>query len=306
MTLGQVESYSREAILKILRLSQRQLAAWQKQGLVPAAPYSFSDLIALKTIQKLRQNNIPLQRIQKSLAALKRKLSQVERPLSELKIGCDGQRVIVNYQGADMQADTGQLLFNFDTRRLQATLRAFQVTSTPAAVAEQKRKAEEWFLKGLELEEDPETAQQATGAYLKAVELNPEAAGAYINLGTIYYNLRRLEDAEKCYRAAIAIDPHYPLALFNLGNVYDEQGKLPEARRFYEGALQVSPNYADAHYNLALVYEKLSLRPRAVHHWRAYLRLDPTSPWAAYARQQLSHGSLRVVPPKGPPAPKPR
>jgi len=304
MTSGQVESYSREAILKILRLSQRQWAAWQKQGLVPTGPYSFSDLIAFKTIQKLRQNNIPLSKIQKSLAALKRKLNEVEQPLSELKIGSDGRRVIVNYQGADMQAETGQFLFNFDTRRLQASVRAFQVASTPAAVAEHKRKAEEWFLKGLELEENPENTQQAIAAYLKAVELNPQAAGAYINLGTIYYNLRRLEDAEKCYRAAIAIDSQYSLALFNLGNVYDEQGKLPEARRYYEGALQVSPNYADAHYNMALVYEKLSLHARAVQHWRAYLKLDPTSPWAAYARQQLSCGPLKVVPRENPQAPK--
>lgn len=228
----------------------------------------------------------------------------MEHPLSELKIACDGQRLIVNYQGADMQVDTGQLLFNFDTRRLQDSVRAFQVSSAPAAVAQRKAEAESWFVQGLELEESPETVQEAIVAYRKAVELNPQAAGAYINLGTIYYNLRKFEDAEKCYRAAIDIDPQYSLALFNLGNVYDEQGKLPEARRLYEHAVAVSPNYADAHYNLALVYEKIGLRSKATQHWRTYLKLDPSSPWAAYARQQLSRGSLKVIPPENPPAPK--
>jgi tetratricopeptide (TPR) repeat protein len=305
MASGQLESYSREAIRKILRLSERQLSAWQKQGLLAEGPYSFSDLIAIKAIQKLRQNKIPLKKIQGTLAALKRKLVQVERPLTELKISSDGRRVIVNYQGAEMEPDTGQLLFNFDTRRLEASVRAFNLAAAPADSAARKRQAETWFLKGLELEEGPDTAEQAIEAYRRAIELNPEAAGAYINLGTIYYNLRRLDDAEKCYRAALAIDRQYALAMFNLGNVCDEQGKLPEARRYYEGALQLSPGYADAHYNLALVYEKLGLRSRAIHHWRAYLKLDPSSPWASHARQQLSDQALRLVPPENPPG-KPR
>lgn len=302
MSSAQLESYSREVIRKILRVSERQLASWQKQGLVNGAgPYSFSDLIALKTIQQLRANKVSLKKIQQSVTALKRKLNEVEHPLTELKISSDGRRVIVNYHGAPMEPDTGQLLFDFDTRRLQASVRAFRKTPpSPETVTQRRRLAEEWFLKGLEFEERPETVAQAIEAYMKAIEYNPQAAGAYINLGTIYYNMRRLDDAEKCYQAAIAIDPQYALALFNLANVYDEQGKLAEARRLYETAVQVAPSYGDAHYNLALVYEKLGLRSKAIPHWRTYLKLDPSSPWAAYARQQLSRNSLKVMPPDHP------
>ncbi len=295
MASVQGESYSREELRRILRLSERQLGAWEKQGLVAgSAPYNFSDLIALKTIQQLRKSNISLKKIQRSVVALKRKLNEVEHPLTELKISSDGRRVIVNYRGADMESDTGQFLFNFETRQLHATVRALK--SAQPDTARRKQEAEEWFLKGLELEERPETLQQATEAYTRAIELNPQAAGAYINLGTIYYNMLRLEDAERCYRAAIEIDPQYALALFNLANVYDERGQLQEARQHYEQALQVSSGYGDAHYNLALVYEKLGMRAKAVHHWRIYLKLDPSSPWAAYARQQLARSPLKVVP----------
>ncbi len=302
MTSGQAESYSREELQRILRLSRRQLDAWQKQGLVAGAgPYTFSDLIALKTIQKLRQNNIPLKKIVRSVAALKRKLNEIEHPLTELKISSDGHRVIVNYHGAAMEPDTGQLLFNFETRQLHASVRSLK--TAPPDNARRKQEAEEWFLKGLQLEERTETVEEAMKAYTKAIELNPEAAGAYINLGTIYYNLHRLPEAENCYRAAIQIDPQYALAYFNLGNVYDERGTLHEARQHYEQALQISPGYADAHYNLALVYEKLGLRGKAVHHWRAYLKLDPTSPWAAYARQQLARSPLKIILPEDTPTP---
>ena len=302
MVSAQGESYSREAIRRILGLSARQLSAWQKQGLVGGSgPYSFSDLIALKTIQKLRNSNIPLKKIQRSVVALRRKLNQVERPLTELKISSDGHRVIVNYQGSAMEPDTGQLLFNFETRQLHASVRALK--APPADLARRKQEAEEWFLRGLELEQGPENLSEAREAYCRAVELNPGAAGAYINLGTLYYNEHRLAEAEKCYRAAIEIDPQYALAYFNLGNVHDEREELEEARQCYEQALRLSPDYSDAHYNLALVYEKLGIRSKAVHHWRAYLKLDPSSPWAAYARQQLTRTPLKLITTDKPPTP---
>ena len=296
MPASSAESYSREELRRILHLSERQLGAWQRQGLVPAGPYTFSDLIAVKTILKLRQNNVALKKIQSSVSALKRKLKGIERPLTELKISSDGRRILVNYQGAVMDPDTGQLLFNFDTGKLHASVKAMRVAGSPAP-PQRKQEAEEWFLKGLKLEERPETVREAMQAYVKAIELNPQAAGAYINLGTIYYNMRQLDEAEKCYQAAVSLDPDYSLAYFNLGNVFDERGDLPGARRNYEQALRLAPGYADAHYNLALLYEKLGMRAKSGPHWRAYLKLDPSSPWAAYARQQMARGPLQVVPP---------
>ena len=158
-----------------------------------------------------------------------------------------------------------------------------------------KQEAEGWFAEGLHLEEQPDCLEQAIAAYREAIALNPEAAGAFINLGTIYYNMHRLGDAENCYRAAAEIDPQYALAFFNLGNVFDERGSLEEARKNYDDALRINPQYADAHYNLALVLEKLGSRGKALHHWRRYLKLDPGSPWAAYARQQLARSPFQVV-----------
>lgn len=293
----QAESYSREDLQRILRLSKRQMEAWVREGFVSGpGPYTFSDLIALRTVQRLRKSNVPLKKIARSVKALKRKLNEVEHPLTELRISSDGRRIIVSYDGAAMESDSGQFLMDFETRDLRSTVRALKVP--PQSVARRKEEAEQWFLKGLSLEERPETIADAIQAYTRAIELNPEAAGAYINLGTIYYNSQRLDEAERCYRAAIQIDPQYSLAFFNLGNVFDERGNLQEARQHYEQALRLTPNYGDAHYNLALVYDKLAQRGKAVHHWRAYLKLDPASPWAAYARQQLTRNPLKVVSPE--------
>jgi tetratricopeptide (TPR) repeat protein len=298
LTGGVSEQFSRQDLLRILRISRRELDSWQKSGLVPVADrYTFSDLIALKTLHKLRQNQIPVKRIQRSMEMLRRKLVEVERPLTELKIASDGRRIVVSYAGAMMDPFTGQYLFDFETRPLGAAVRALKrmAPATSHDSPQRRQEAEAWFVKGLRLEEDPATLQQALDAYQRAIELNPEAAGAYINLGTIHYNLHHLDEAERCYRRAAEIDPQYALACFNLGNVYDERGQLEAARSHYEAALRLQPGYADAHYNLALVLEKQGQKAKAMQHWRKYLKLDPASPWASYARQQLARTPFTVI-----------
>jgi DNA-binding transcriptional MerR regulator len=316
------DRFTRQDLCRILRVSDRQLATWQRKGLVPAAEaYNFSDLLTLKTIRELRKNHVPIKRIQRSLEAMRHKLGEVEHPLSELKISLDGRQILVNYEGTKLEPVSGQFRFDFETRRGGASVRILKPGATaresgggprldgagaattvgsasptnPVRVLTSKQEAEAWFAEGLRLEEQPENLEHAIAAYRQAIALNPEAAGAFINLGTIYYNLHRLSDSENCYRAAAEIDPQYALAFFNLGNVFDERGGLEEARRNYDEALRINPQYADAHYNLALLLEKLGQRGKALHHWRRYLKLDPGSPWAAYARQQLARSPFQVV-----------
>ena len=61
-----------------------------------------------------------------------------------------------------------------------------------------------------ELEEIGAPLEDVMGAYRKAIELNPGAAGAMVNLGTIYYRERRFAEAERYYRAAVVADPPRP------------------------------------------------------------------------------------------------
>src|ERR1022692_3838763 len=110
-----------------------------------------------------------------------------------------------------------------------------------------ERDSEAWFQKGLFLEKTGAPAEEAVEAYLQAVEYNPQAAGALVNLGTIRYRLRQFQEAEDYYTRALKADPNYPLAHFNLGNLYDERGDLSKAQLCYETALRINPRYGDAH-----------------------------------------------------------
>jgi len=271
----------------MLAISEQQLRGWQRKGFIPAADtFSFSDLIALRALQKLRENRIPSKQIGRAIVSLKRRLSDVVSPLSELKIVSDGRSITVHIAGQKMEAISGQMLFDFDTAEL-GSVRAFPQAAKASRAAVDEKQAELWFQRGLEIEESDAPIADAMAAYKKAIELNPGAAGALVNLGTIHYHLRKFKEAAEYYQRAVDVDPRYALAHFNLGNLCDEQGQIEKAFEHYATALKLSPDYADAHYNVALLCEQTGDFLKATRHWKAYLKVDATSSWAGIARRQL-------------------
>ena len=296
------DTFARADVRRILKITENRLRSWERLGLYECPEkFGFADLIALKTLQKLREKRIPYARIKASLSSLTEKLAGIERPLWELKIISDGRKVAVELPGGKMEALTGQMLFNFDAASLR---RVTELEKDAGKLASEKLiEAEQWFQRGLDLEEAGESPTQVTEAYRRALELNPKAAGAWVNIGTIYYRQGMVEEAESCYRRALKIWPKYALAHFNLGNVCEELDKLPDAIEHYAEALRQEPNYADAHYNLALLYERVGEPMPAAKQWRAYLVIDSTSPWAGIARQQL-HRLIKITPGGKPPEPR--
>ncbi len=270
---------------RLLNVSEKRLQSWERQGLITAGEtFSFRDLIALRALQKLSENKIAPRQIGLAMESLKRKLTGIAEPLNELRIVSDGKTIAVQLAGQRMEAISGQLLFDFEASEIPS-VRIMAANAEVTPVPEDD--AEEWFQKGLALEETGAPVEQALDAYRRAIELNPNAAGALVNLGTIAFRARRLREAAGYYQRAIEADPRYPLAHFNLGNVFDEMGKTETARVHYENAVLLNPDYADAHFNLALIAERGNDNLRALKHWKAYLKLDSVSAWAAQARKQV-------------------
>jgi tetratricopeptide (TPR) repeat protein len=283
-------AYPREDVRRMLNVSERQLRSWEKQGFVQAAEaFSFSDLLALKTLKKLREFEIAPRQIQLAIASLRKRLTDIDHPLAQLRITAEGRRIAVHVSGQRMEPISGQLLFDFDAKEIEK-LRAFPTASSVAAAATDASHAQEsefWFQRGLSLEEAGAPVGEAVAAYRKAIELNPQAPGALVNLGTIAFRMRKMKEAEEFYTRAMEADPHYPLAHFNLGNLHDDQGRVQDAHKYYLSAIHLNPRYADAYFNLALLCERNNEVLQAIAHWQTYLKLDSTSSWARAARKQL-------------------
>jgi tetratricopeptide (TPR) repeat protein len=280
-----VNRYDRSDVLRILHISGKQLASWQKAGLVAEAEtYSFFDLLQLKKVRDLAARKVRPGVIRQSLEAMQKQVAGMENPLLEAGTFSVGTRIAFRHKGRAVEPMSGQFVMDFYPREVVAANTAATAKVRTLRSAET---AAEFFARGIALEEDPTAQDEAIAAYKRAIELEPAHAAAHINLGTLYYNRRDYPLAEKHYRAAIAADSRYALAYFDLGNVLDETGRMLDAVKAYKQALQLASTYADAHYNLALAYEKLKQPRLALRHWRAYLKLDNIGPWAVHARNQV-------------------
>jgi tetratricopeptide (TPR) repeat protein len=277
-----VHRYRRADVLRILRITPRQLIQWQKAGLVAAAePFSFFDLLQLKKVRDLRAKRVRPAVIRESLIAMQKQVAGMENPLLEAGTFMTGSRVAFRHDGRALEPLAGQWVMDFEPSGEVVPANA------KMTMLYQTETAAEFFARGITLEEDPNSQLEAMECYRQVLELEPNHAAAHINLGTLYYNAQDYLKAESHYRKAIDADARYALAYFDLGNVLDETGRIQEAIKVYQIALQLAPTYADAHYNLALAYEKVRDPRRALRHWKAYVQLDSGSAWAAHARSQI-------------------
>jgi tetratricopeptide (TPR) repeat protein len=279
------EVYTRDEVRRLLGITERQLRGWEKQRLVPRLDeFAWPDLVALSSLKKLLATRVSTVRVRRVVEALRTKLADADNPFRDVKIFREGHTLAVVIEGHMMEPVTGQLLLDFDCRAL-AGLLAFPGARQAADAT--RREAEQWFEKGLELEQIGAPPEDIVAAYRRALDLDPRSAGALVNLGTVYYHLKDWAQAERCYKQAIEVDPAYALAYFNLGNLYEEIGRRSLAAVQYLAALRISPQYADVHYNLALLMQAEGDIMTAVRHWKAYLKLDGSSSWADIARAEL-------------------
>lgn len=110
------EHFRTGEVMEILEISRRQLQYWAQTGLVAPSSqtpgghgrYSFADLVALKAAKRLIDAGVSVQRIRKSIGALRQVLPTVQRPLAELVLVATGDVVLAIHDGAAFEVGSGQ------------------------------------------------------------------------------------------------------------------------------------------------------------------------------------------------------
>jgi tetratricopeptide (TPR) repeat protein len=281
--LSACQDFSRHDVLRILQITPHQLQGWERAGLITARErYTIQDLGQLRTVRSLRAEDVSASSIRHSIAAMQA-VSGMANPLQEATAVRAGKQIVFRHLGAIVDPIRRQLVFDFEQVPGKEAVKAPQPLRRAGATASP---AQTRFLAAVHAEEAGEK-RQAMAIYEEIIVSNSEYAPAYINLGTIYFHLRKYDRAEDLYRRATQADPDYVLAFFDLGNVLDELDRPDESIEAYRQAVVLSPKYADAHYNLALAYERKGERRSALRHWQAYVRLDRNGPWSDHARGQI-------------------
>ncbi|MBX3126707.1 MAG: tetratricopeptide repeat protein [Polyangiaceae bacterium] len=283
--------FTRAEISRLLALSTTRLRTLDKAGVVTPSgrrrgkrAYTFADLIALRTAKTLLERNVRLRDVTRAVGALKRTLPRVTRPLAELRIVSDGQRVVVRTADGAFEPLTGQMVLDFDVRALRDdVVRVLR----PSAGRERARTAYELYLRASALDEDPSTMDEAESLYLQAIDHDPWLAIAYTNLGNIRFRRHDADGAEELYRKALEIDSRQPEAQYNLGYVMLERGNPELAIPLFHGALESDSKFSDAYFNLAMAYEQLGETQKARPYWKSYIALEPSGTWTEIARRHL-------------------
>ena len=92
---------------------------------------------------------------------------------------------------------------------------------------------------------------EAEACYLQAIALNPAYFETYLNLGVLLVKARRFAEAEARYQQAIALKQHLPAGWSNLGVLYACLKREIEAERCYRMALFLDDSYSKARFNLS-------------------------------------------------------
>ncbi len=100
---------------------------------------------------------------------------------------------------------------------------------------------------------------------------------AQMNLGEMYMDRGRYEEAARCFGRAIQLDPKPPKPHSNLGNAFLKLGRADDAEREQKMALHLDPNVAEVYFNLGLVQVARNRPTEAAHYFTEALRLQPKS-----------------------------
>ena len=264
--------FTLKRVQEMLGLSRTVVAGLISQGFVAPARgpknehrFSFQDLMLLRTAHALQRANIPPRKILRSLAKLKADLPP-ELPLTGLRITAVGADVAVRDRSGQWHADSGQLLMDFEVAEVLGTVSFIQRASVPVA------HANDWFKRGEALEASDSAA--AEEAYRRAIEVEPERVGAYLNLGAMLCDAHRCDEAVALYEAAVTKVPDDPFLHFNHAIALEDQERHDDALEAYGRALALDGNFADAHYNSGVLLEKSGDAQGALRHFAAYRRLS--------------------------------
>jgi tetratricopeptide (TPR) repeat protein len=291
-----VAEYSLADVARIFDLSPARLRYWQRTELIPvtsgddAQPrFGFRDLVCIRTVMALLQHGVPVRRIRRSVARIRERLPEIERPLDSLRVWVEGSdRVVVRHEGRLLEPD-GQLVLDLalDPPKPDDVLPLRPVGES--GDARDPASALEWFEIGCRLDADATRLDEAVDAYRRAIACDPDFADAHCNLGALHQARGDRPAARACYEAAVGADATHVEARFNLAGLLEEEGRDEAALVHYRAASRADPTFPDAQLNLALLYDRMGLVRRARAHWRRYLGLRPDGSWAEIARQRLEH-----------------
>jgi tetratricopeptide (TPR) repeat protein len=134
--------------------------------------------------------------------------------------------------------------------------------------------ARHFIVEGTRLERE-NRIDESIALHLKALEADPVAAQAHVNLISLYGRKGEFDSAQRHYRAALQVQGDRAGAHYNWGVLQAGASHFDEAADAFRRALQVNPFHPQAHNNLATLVAGQGNLEEAVTHYQQALSNDP-------------------------------
>jgi Flp pilus assembly protein TadD len=113
--------------------------------------------------------------------------------------------------------------------------------------------------------------------YEAEIERHPANAGLHDDVGLLYLEIGRPDEAVTHFQKSLALKGQSAPAHYNLGTALSVAGRLDQAMEQYRQAIQIDPKYANAYNNLGGVLLAQGKREEALREYRQVVRLEPQS-----------------------------
>ncbi len=119
---------------------------------------------------------------------------------------------------------------------------------------------------------------EALPYFEKALEIQPKLTQNRLNLAGSLVEVKQYDRAEGLLNEIIRDFPRFPLAHFNLGLLYEQQGRPEEARSAYAEEVSAYPGDFRARFNLGKVLFRLGDGAGSLEQMREVIRIAPKQP----------------------------
>ncbi|MDY7005639.1 MAG: tetratricopeptide repeat protein [Cyanobacteriota bacterium] len=116
---------------------------------------------------------------------------------------------------------------------------------------------------------------EAIALYHQVIEINPNFAWVYNNLGDVLVKQGRLDEAIVYYRQSLEIIPNSPSVHYSLGNVCWKTGDLEAATQYLEKAINLKPDFCKLYQLLAQVLTQKGEFDQATIAYSKVAQLNP-------------------------------
>ena len=111
--------------------------------------------------------------------------------------------------------------------------------------------------------------------YLEVIRTNPDFEFDHRELGSLYFNEQKWNDAEVHFLRALETAPNDPAGHFILASTYVQQGKMADAQAHFERTVQLKPDHVEARFELAQRYLQQGEAAAAIQQFRSALQVKP-------------------------------